>query len=588
MKDVSVKLLLETQKTNENLKEVIKQLKTTGKEVEDTGKKSKSAFSGATKAAKGFVNGLKRIGNGLKNLGKFTGVVFIITEAIQILKDVFSQNQVVVDAYETAVTALSLAFNDFFSFINKNVGVVTGYFKELFENPTQKVKELGNAIWEGLVKRFNQAIEAVGILASSFVKVFQGDFVGAFETAKKGAKELFDIVTGEDGGFEQIKESVSTATEAVTNYVKNTVDGAKEIVKANKSVAFTQAELERLQLQSQINAERQRQIRDDDTKSIQARIEANEELGRIQTEQIEREEKLAQQLLNTALLNQKRQPNDEAAVAVLEARNKLLEIQERIEGQASEQLSNKIALQRELNDLNETAIEGTNRRNIEDMKFNDQMIQGDLARLMSMKDTLNKEIEIERQRLQAKVDLYEEGTQARADAEQELADFEQEKRQEGEELDRLTAEAKIATASAAFGNLAAIFGENSKVGKAAAIAQTTIDTFQSATAAYASQAAVPIVGPALGAIAAGAAVAAGVANIKKITAVGPPVQAPSVSGERGAQAPAFNIVGASPENQLAKVINEQTKQPVKAFVVANDVSSQQALDRNIVNKASLG
>lgn len=588
MKDVSVKLLLETQKTNENLKEVIKQLKTTGKEVEDTGKKSKSAFGGAAKAAKGFVNGLKRIGNGLKNLGKFTGVVFIITEAIQILKDVFSQNQTVVDTYQTAVTALSLAFNDFFNFINKNVGVVTGYFKELFENPTKKVTELGNAIWEGLVKRFNQAIEAVGLLASAFVKVFQGDFVGAMYTAKQGAKELFDVVTGEEGGFEQIKESVSTATEAVSNYVKTTVAGAKEIVDANKSVAFTQAELERLQLQSQINAERQRQIRDDDTKSIEARIEANEKLGQIQAEQIKREEDLAKELLNAALLNEKKLPNDEAAVAVLEARNKLLEIQERIEGQASEQLSNKIALQRELNDLNETAIEGTNRRNIEQMKFNDQMIQGDLARLMSMKDTLDKEIEIERQRLQAKVDLYAEGTQARADAAQELADFEQEKEQESIELDKATTEAKIATASAAFGNLAAIFGENSKVGKAAAIAQTTIDTFSSATAAYASQAGIPVVGPALGAIAAGAAVAAGVANIKKITAIGPPVETPSVSGERTAQAPAFNIVGASPENQLARIINQQEQQPVKAYVVANDVSSQQALDRNIVNKASLG
>lgn len=588
MKDVSVKLLLETQKTNENLKEVIKQLKTTGKEVEDTGKKSKSAFGGAAKAAKGFVNGLKRIGNGLKNLGKFTGVVFIITEAIQILKDVFSQNQTVVDTYQTAVTALSLAFNDFFSFINKNVGVVTGYFKELFENPTKKVTELGNAIWEGLVKRFNQAIEAVGLLASAFVKVFQGDFVGALHTAKQGAKELFDVVTGEEGGFEQIKESVSTATEAVSNYVKTTVDGAKEIVDANKSVAFTQAELERLQLQSQINAERQRQIRDDDTKSIEARIEANEKLGQIQAEQIKREEDLAKELLNAALLNEKKLPNDEAAVAVLEARNKLLEIQERIEGQASEQLSNKIALQRELNDLNETAIEGTNRRNIEQMKFNDQMIQGDLARLISMKDTLDKEIEIERQRLQAKVDLYAEGTQARADAEQELADFEQEKRQEGVELDKATTEAKLATASAAFGNLAAIFGENSKVGKAAAIAQTTIDTFSAAQAAYKSQAGIPVVGPVLGGVAAAAAIAAGVANVKKITAIGEPVQAPSVSGERTAQAPAFNIVGASPENQLARIINQQEQQPVKAYVVANDVSSQQALDRNIVNKASLG
>ena len=588
MKTVNVKLLLETEKTNKNLEEVIKLLKTSGKVAEDTGATTKKSFSGATKAAKSFVGGLKSIGKGLKNLGKFTGIVFIITEALNILKEVFSQNQTVVDTYETAVTALSLAFNDFFKFISDNVSTVTGYFKELFENPTQKITELGNAIKDGLIKRFNQLLESLSLVGQAIVKAFAGDFTGAFVTAKKAGTEFFDVITGEDGGLEAVKEGITNATEAVTNYVKSTVDGAKEIVKANKSVAFTQAELERLQLQSQINAERQRQIRDDDTKSIEERIEANEKLGEIQAEQIKREEDLAKQLLNTALLNQKRQPNDEAAVAVLEARNKLLEIQERIEGQASEQLSNKIALQRELNDLNQTSIEGTNRRNIEEMKFNDNMIQGDLARLMSMKDTLNKEIEIERQRLKAKVDLYAEGTQARADAEQELADFEQEKRQEGEELDRLTAEAKIETASMAFGNLAAIFGENSKVGKAAAIAQTTIDTFKSATSAYASQAAIPIVGPALGAIAAGAAVAAGVANIKKITAVGPPVEAPSVSGERTAQAPAFNIVGASPENQLAKVINDQTKQPVKAFVVANDVSSQQALDRNIVNKASLG
>jgi hypothetical protein len=55
-----------------------------------------------------------------------------------------------------------------------------------------------------------------------------------------------------------------------------------------------------------------------------------------------------------------------------------------------------------------------------------------------------------------------------------------------------------------------------EIGKAAAIAQATINTFMSATAAYASMAAIPIVGPALGAVAAAAAVAAGIMNIARI------------------------------------------------------------------------
>lgn len=70
-----------------------------------------------------------------------------------------------------------------------------------------------------------------------------------------------------------------------------------------------------------------------------------------------------------------------------------------------------------------------------------------------------------------------------------------------------------------FGNIATVFGEQTRVGKAAAIAETMINTYASATAAYKSLAAIPFIGPALGVAAAAAAVAAGLANIKKIRAV---------------------------------------------------------------------
>ena len=53
------------------------------------------------------------------------------------------------------------------------------------------------------------------------------------------------------------------------------------------------------------------------------------------------------------------------------------------------------------------------------------------------------------------------------------------------------------------------------------------------------------------------------------------------------QPPQFNIVGAGGTNQLAEAIGSQEKQPVKAYVVSNDVTTAQSMDRNIVEGASI-
>jgi hypothetical protein len=63
-------------------------------------------------------------------------------------------------------------------------------------------------------------------------------------------------------------------------------------------------------------------------------------------------------------------------------------------------------------------------------------------------------------------------------------------------------------------------------------------------------------------------------------------------GNNGGQAPAapaaptFNVVGTSGQNQIAQSLGSQA--PVKAYVVSNDVTTAQSLDRNIVNTATLG
>jgi len=62
------------------------------------------------------------------------------------------------------------------------------------------------------------------------------------------------------------------------------------------------------------------------------------------------------------------------------------------------------------------------------------------------------------------------------------------------------------------------------------------------------------------------------------------IDAPSIQ----TSAPSFNIVGAAPENQLAQTISAQQQKPVKAFVVAGDVTTAQGLERNIIQESSLG
>jgi hypothetical protein len=161
-----------------------------------------------------------------------------------------------------------------------------------------------------------------------------------------------------------------------------------------------------------------------------------------------------------------------------------------------------------------------------------------------------------------------------------------------------TTEQKVATAQNALANVANNLGKETAAGKAAAIASTLISTYQGAQSSYQSLAGIPVVGPALGIAAAAAAVAGGLKTVKSIQSTKTPQTAGMGSGGASISSPsrpappsvppAFNIVGASDTNQLAEAIGGQAQQPVKAFVVSNDVSTAQELDRNIVKGASLG
>jgi len=102
-------------------------------------------------------------------------------------------------------------------------------------------------------------------------------------------------------------------------------------------------------------------------------------------------------------------------------------------------------------------------------------------------------------------------------------------RREIDKLEKMSAIEKTKLVADALGQLSTIVGQDTVAGKAFAIAKATIDTYQSAVAAYKSLAGIPVIGPVLGGIAAAAAVATGIATVKKIVAV----QVPNAPGGGG-------------------------------------------------------
>jgi hypothetical protein len=150
------------------------------------------------------------------------------------------------------------------------------------------------------------------------------------------------------------------------------------------------------------------------------------------------------------------------------------------------------------------------------------------------------------------------------------------------EIDKKEAAAKIENAmkiSALLSGLSDVVGKETAAGKAFAVASATIDTYLAATKAYQSMSGIPIVGPALGAVAAGVAIAGGIKNVKAIMGV-------KVPGGGGGSNPTMPSVSTSapmtPQLPMAQTtnisqqsINDIGNQAVRAYVVESDVTSNQ-------------
>jgi hypothetical protein len=624
MKQVNYKVNIDTSQSTQNVDKLNKDLETTNKEILDiednfqkVNKDSKKVNKGVQdigKSAQGAKKGFKAMGLALKAVG-----IGLLISALSIVKDLFMSSQKAVDTFNTATQALSIAFNDL-------VNVFTAGSDSMFsswENFTNALNSGYNFVKRQIIDQFKgqwmiftNSFE-LGVLNMRIAwNEFTGDTEETEELKKRFVKAAIGIKEGMDlisGSFVEIGKVALDAGESVIEYAKETYKAAEANVELAKQADIATVKQQGLIEKYDRQAELLRQIRDNELKSIDERIQANNELKEVLDEQ----EKAMLALVNLQIKQAQTQynlnKNIENEKALIEAKNEKLAVLAQIEGFRSEQDVNANALIKEKIELEQTVIDGINERTLAEKQAVADLQTDEIKKLQIQRDALEQEKLIENERLENKRNLYAQGTQAWVDANEELLNFQadaaiREKQINADlnkailENDRKLQDQKLTLANDALGAINALVQAFAKedeesakrafnINKAIGIAQAIVSTAQGVINAYANPVDVASgVAFAKSAIiaATGAAQIAVIAKTKFESPNVPSESTPSApTGVTGAepQPPAFNVVGQSGFNQIATALG-QDQPPIQAFVVSQDVTTAQQLDNAIIETAT--
>tara|TARA_R100000388_G_C7244326_1_gene163791 strand:- start:876 stop:2456 length:1581 start_codon:yes stop_codon:yes gene_type:complete len=499
--------------------------------VEKIGKSSDVATKGVDDTGSSF----KKLGLAIKAAG-----IGLLLGLLATLKDVFSKNQTVVDGFNTTMTSLSIAFNDLFSFLQNNVGTVIGYFKSIFEDPKAAIQGLIDDGIARVKESFNSLLDTLGYLGDAFQKLFARDFAGALDSVKKAGKESIDIITGVDNTVDKVVKTTTNATKAIVNYTKSTIDQAQSITETEKAAARANVKFAELNAQYLKDAEVQRQIRDDETKTFQERIEANEELSRVLAKQQKLQKEQIQTQIDAAQAQFDINDSEENFIALQLEKTKLLDLEEQITGQLSEQKTNQVSLEKELleaqNEIRQEGLSGFDRELLELENSYQQKL--DLARKSGMDTTA-----IEKQFAKQKSQIVQNQVNEQLSAVSGLA-----------------------------GALSSLAGESKEL----AIAQAIIDTYVGANKAIAQ-------GGVAGILTGAAVIIAGLANVKKI------MQQDVGTGSGGGSVPSATPSTPAPQmlSGAFDLTGVQAPEPIQAYVVTDDMTNSQDKLATIRRRATI-
>ena len=618
MEKIIVELEAKTNKALKGIDNVAKSVSDLNKEVVSSNKKTAESLNGIQKVTKTVTKGIKGLGTGLKALG-----LGLIISSLDTLKDLFSQNQKVVDLFTTA-----------FEFAGQVVGQVTTAFTDIYDALTQTTgqfdalgKVISGVVTIGLTP-LKLTFYGIKLAVQEAMLAWENSFLGGKD--EETIKQLNLSITETRTNLLEVgkaalnagKDIVDNFGEAVTEVgaagkivgkelgevnVKSALESAKAITELKKSAELASVLNQGLIEQYDRQAEQLRQIRDDDSKSIEERIKANEELALVLDEQEVAMKKNAQIAVDAAAAElSKNKDSIELQKAYQDALNEQAGIEAQITGFRSEQQTNTNSLLKEQKEImNEISLFGKSERDKERLELqqeydlNKELIEREVTddaekkeRLLALQTDFNTRLKEINDGFDAEdIETKQKNTDESNRIAKEQKDFKEEQYQKG---------------YSDLQNIVSIGGKKlEKVGKALAIADVVRSSVKSISETVSSTgvanakavAASPLTGgmPFVGintvkaALSIGSTIASATKSIQSIKGNAKTVSPQSITSNGGGGGasvpPAFNVVGASDTNQLADAIGGQSKQPSRAYVVASDVSTAQALDRNIITES---
>jgi len=562
------------------------------KGLEDVGKSAGKSVGGVKKLAKGF-------GSLMKSLG----VIGLIAAAFTALKEALERNQKVMDVVSTIMSTISTTFNQVVDVLADTVKWVTES-SDRFDGLTKVLSGIMTIALTPLKAAFYGLKLGVQEVQLAWEKWIGGadpqkmaELKEGIDKTKESLKEIAEeaIQAGADIGnnigdaIGEIGAIGEMAIEGISKIsIKANVELAKATTAAANSSKLAEAAIQGLIEKYDRQAELQRQIRDDETKTFAERIAANKELGEILDQQEEEMLALADTRVAAAALElSANKDNIDLQVAYQQALNDRAGVEAQVAGFRSEQLTNEVSLNKELLETQkEIRAEGLSGMELELQELKDAY---DLK--IEMADKAGMDITAITKKYEEDITkIKETEAQKQKDIDAEVVAASVAALKQGLQVIQTMLETKAqqveneyeAELEMAEGNAEAIEGieekydairlEEAKKMQEMKIAMALVDTYQSAVAAYASASAIPVAGVVLAPIAAGLAVAAGLANVAMI-------RKQPLGGGGGGGGSTAAVGAATPAPQMMsgafELTGGQETEPIQAYVVSDEITDSQ-------------
>jgi hypothetical protein len=400
------------------------------KEGEDNVDNLSDKTKKASKSAKEGQGAFSTLGNTVKSLG----IVTVIAGAFNFFKEALSKNQKVADSVAAVFNTISTIVStlvDIFIEVTSQVGKNTNGFAAL--------GKVLSGVFTLAVTPLKLAFDGLKLVINEIQLAWEKSPLG--DGDQKVIKELTENInktkdslkeTGKDAvqAGKDIYNNFGEAAKSVGSVVSGVVEKASKInvaavyeqakatIALQNSAKIAAAQLAGLVEKYDRQAEQLRQIRDDEFKSVDERIAANNQLAKVLDEQEKAQKKLAQAKVAAAAaeLAQNKTSVDLQA-ALIEAQNEVAAVEATVAGLRSEQLANAVALTKEKLELDKSVAASANKIALDQRKFNADLIKDEVLKQTTKKQIAEDEAALELKRLQDNINNTKAGTQARADAE---------------------------------------------------------------------------------------------------------------------------------------------------------------------------